>query len=55
MEDQINIPAYLRSNLQLDEEIHSSERISSNLTLNTENNDKPLFRTNNSFFDPEVD
>ncbi len=55
MEDQINTPAFMRLNLQLDEEIHSSERISSNISLNTENKDKPLFNTNNSFFNPEVD
>lgn len=55
IEEQINTPAYVRLNLQLDEEVHSSERVSSNTTLNTENKDKPLFNSNNSFFNPEVD
>jgi cell division protein FtsZ len=55
MEQQISVPAYIRLNLSLDEEIHSSERVSSNTTLNTENAQKPLFNSNNSFFNPEVD
>jgi cell division protein FtsZ len=55
LEEQINTPAYLRLNLQLDEEVHSSERVSSNITLNTENKDKPSFDSNNSFFNPKVD
>jgi hypothetical protein len=56
IEDQINTPAYMRSKLQLDDEIHSSERISSNTALNTDKGDNgSLFNTNNSFFNPEVD
>lgn len=56
IEEQINIPAYQRLNMQLDDEGHSSERISSNTSINTDlNNQNPLFNTNNTYFNPKVD
>ncbi len=55
MEEQISIPAFMRASVQLDDEIHSSERTSSNLSINTENKDKPLFEENNTYFNPPCD